>query len=107
MWMGVHKAELSVGALQSAPRGVPGPAEPAPVRGGSSSHWSLVLSSSREPEADGGSLKYSNLRRQKWGGFWRILVGQGRVDESGHLSPKLNHQHLLAECREWLFAGAV
>lgn len=65
--------------------------------GGGSRHRSLGVSSSWEPEVDGGSLKCSNLRRQRWGRFWCTLAGPGGVDQSGDLSPKLNHQHVLAE----------
>lgn len=56
-----------------------------------SRHWSPGASSSREPKAEGGSLKWSHLRRQRQGRFWRILARPGRVDGSGSLSPKLSH----------------
>ena len=73
-------------------------------RGAGSSYWSLGASSSREPKAEGGSLKWSHLRRQRQGRFWRILAGPGRVDGSGNLFPKLSHQHIQAKWQEWLFA---
>lgn len=74
------------------------------MRGAGSRHWSLGASSSREPKADGGSLKCSHLRRQRQGGFWCILAGPGGVDGSRNLSPKLSHQHVLAKWQEWLSA---
>lgn len=74
------------------------------MRGVGSRHWSLEASSFCDPKADGGSLKWLHLRRQRWGGFWCILAGLGGVDESRNLSPKLSHQHVLEEQQEWLFA---
>lgn len=77
-WMGdVHKAGLSVGTWSPAPGWAPSPTEPALVRGRGSRHLSLGVSSSREPEAGGGSLKCLNLRRQRWGGSWCLLAGPG------------------------------
>lgn len=74
------------------------------MRGAGSRHWSLGASSSREPKADGGSLKCSHLRRQRQGGFWCILAGPGGVDGSRNLSPNLSHQHVLAKWQEGLSA---
>lgn len=45
--------------------------------------------------------------KAEWGGFWCILAGPGGVDESGNLSPKQNHPHVLTEQQEWLFARAM
>lgn len=69
--------------------------------------WSLGVSSSCEPKADGGSLKCSRVRRQRQDAFWCILAGPGRVDEAENLSPKLSHQHVPAKQQEWLFAWAL
>lgn len=63
-------------------------------------------SSSREPKADGGSLKCSQVRRQRQDALWSIPAGPGRVGAPENLSPKLSHQHVPAKQQEWLFAWA-
>lgn len=70
----VYKAEPSVGPWSPAPGWAPCPAGPDLVRGRGSKHPSLRASSSREPEAGGGSLTCLNLRRQRRSGFWCTLV---------------------------------
>lgn len=103
----VQKADSSAGTRCPEPHDGPQARGAHSVRRVGSRHWSLGVSSFRKPKADGDSLKCLQLRRQRQGGFWSILVGPGRVEKSGNLSPKLSHQHVLAEWQEWLFARAM
>lgn len=47
------------------------------------------------------------MSRQRQDGFWCTLAGPKGVDESGNLSLKLSHQHVLPKQQEWLFAWAM